>query len=157
MRELTLVGVAHPEFLEEGQYLLVDHPITAPLTEGDPTLGWEGDSRLAIYLHLENKNFVLFRLEHDNEYRAVARLPEGRVLDQQQMNLLIKRLVEHDVRRGFDPYQEIVKTQEAIEKDLRRNQHDQNIELGDKLHWAFAHSYVPGFDICRPRQVPKKV
>ena len=124
-----------------------------PLTEGEPSLGWEGDSRLVIYLHLKNQNFVLFRLEADNDYKPIAKLPTGRPLDQAQINSLIVNLIKHDHRRGFDPYEEIMAAQEKIRADEAQVRADQMAQLGDKIHWGLARSYLPGIDITRPRQL----
>ncbi len=105
-RELTLIRVDHPLNIDGDQWLRVDHPTLDPLTQGAPTLGWEGDPRLVVYLHGASKTFVLWRLEHDGEYRAVAALP-GEITPE-NINRLCARLVEIDTRSGFDAGQEVL-------------------------------------------------
>lgn len=145
-RELAIATVIHPEFLFDGTYLRVDHEGLRPLDDFD--------QRLAVYLHLRNQNFVLFRLEHDNEYRAVAQLPQGRVLNGETVNSLIQRLHEHDTHRGFDAHLEVVSAQDAIEREKRRVQLDFVTDWADKLHFGLSRSHLPGVDITRPRQAP---
>lgn len=100
-RELTLEAseIVHPAVID-GRTLWVSPEIEDmihKLHHGDPTLGWEGDPRLALYR--VNDRWVLYRLEHDNEYRVVCVSAAEQRLDER----LIQRLVEHDHRRGFDP------------------------------------------------------
>ena len=71
--------------------------IVQKLHYGDPTLGWEGDPRLALYHNRDH--WVLERLEADGAQRVVCRSKPGVSLDER----LILRLMEHDHRRGFDP------------------------------------------------------
>lgn len=70
---------------------------------GDPTLGWEGDPRLALYIEKDPRTaedrWVLSRYEADGEYRDILRSRPGVTLDER----LIIRLMEHDTRRGFNP------------------------------------------------------
>lgn len=72
--------------------------IVDKLQNGDPTLGWEGDPRLALYV-TEDGRWSVERYEADGEYRTVCVSRPGLHLDER----LIKRLVKHDQRRGFDP------------------------------------------------------
>ena len=151
MRELTLATVIHPDFLEDGTLMLVDHPTVAPLQDGAPDLGWEGDNRFAIYLHLADQRFIVYRLEHDNEYRGFARLPVGAELTPESINSLIGRIIAGDTRRGADPVGDIVRAQAAWERDRVREQTAQIADIADKLHWGLARSHLPGLDITRPR------
>lgn len=153
-REVTILGNVHPEFLENGTLLRVDHPTVDPLTSGAPTLGWDGDSRLAIYLHLQSQRFILYRLESDGEYRGIARLPIGAEITPASINSLITRLIEIDSRRGFDPGADVEKAQAKAEKARLANLSAQIAEVGDKLHFGLARQYLPGIDVFRPRQVP---
>lgn len=67
------------------------------LQNGDPTLGWEGDPRLALYWR-EDGRWEVSRYEN-GQYSTVCVSRPGVALDAR----LIMRLVEHDHRRGFDP------------------------------------------------------
>lgn len=67
------------------------------LHNGYPPLGWEGDPRLALYQ--QGEAWMLYRLEHDGRLQAICRSKPNTHLDVR----LIKMLVDHDQRRGFDP------------------------------------------------------
>ena len=100
-REITYASsqVLHPEY--RGSARLWQDPevsdIVHKLHHGDPTLGWEGDPRLALYLERgpAGQQWVLERLERDGKYRRVCRAKPGVALD----NSLIMHLVAHDMRR----------------------------------------------------------
>ena len=131
----------------------VDHPTVRPLSEGAPDLGWEADPRWAIYLHLQDKRFVVYRLEHDNEYRGFARLPEGQELTPESINQLILRIIAGDSRRGADPVAEIVRAQAEWQRDRDRENRAFIGDLADKLMWALSRQHLPGLDIPKQRFV----
>lgn len=147
LREATLLGVSHPEFIDNGTWQRVDHPVLDPLTTGNADYGWEGDDRLVIYLHLESKTFVLWRLEADGEYRTVAQF--SGVIDAENVNRLCQRLVRIDTRRGFDPYADVIAAEDkkAADKDARLR--EASDAFADKLHFGLARSHMPGVDISR--------
>jgi len=64
---------------------------------GDPTLGWEGDERLALY-RTEDHRWLLVRFEEDGSESIVCRSGPDTPLDRS----LIIRLIQHDARRGQD-------------------------------------------------------
>lgn len=150
-RELTLTSVYHPEFIDGWQ--LVDHPTIRPIQNGAPDLGWEGDTRLAVYLHNETKTFVLWRLEFDGEYRPVARLQSGQEITPDAVNSLIRNLVRIDARRGFDPGAEVQDAQDKWKADQEKVRKEAVADFADRLQFGFAHSHLPGVDVTRPRQV----
>jgi hypothetical protein len=145
-RELTLVDVHHPEFIGN-DWQRVDHPTVAPLADGAPDLGWEGDSRLAVYLCKPTQQFVLWRLENDGEYRPVAQLPSGAAITPDSVNRLIRRLVEIDQRRGFDPYLDVITSIEKAEKDQAQAQQERIVQVADKLLFGLSRSHLPGIDV----------
>ena len=145
-RELTILSIHHPEFIGN-DWQLVNHPTVAPLQEGAPELGWEGDSRLAVYLCKPTQQFVLWRLEADNEYRPVAQLPAGASITPDSVNKLCRRLVEIDQRRGFDPYQDVLTSIEKAEKVQADAQRERISETADKLLFGLSRSHLPGVDI----------
>ena len=104
MRELTYdpKQILHPQY-QKGKRLWTD-PEVADIVQrlhyGDPTLGWEGDPRLALYYVPAATaggagRWELQRLEADGEYRVVCRSRPGLALDLG----LIRHLVAHDMRR----------------------------------------------------------
>lgn len=102
MRELTYTStqIAHPEWVD-GRRLWLDpevRDVVSRLRDGDPTRGWEGDPRLALYFIPGSRQWELMRLEADGEYRTVARSKPGAKLTP----AIIDELVARDVRRGFD-------------------------------------------------------
>lgn len=145
-RELTISTVYHPEHIDN-DWQLVDHPTVLPLQQGAPDLGWEGDPRLAVYLCKPTQQFVLWRLEADNEYRPVAQLPAGAAITPDSINKLIGRLVEIDQRRGFDPYQDVLSAIAADEKAQEDAQRERIGEVADKLLFGLSRSHLPGLDI----------
>lgn len=145
-RELTLTAVHHPEFIGD-EWQLVDHPTVQPIADGAPDLGWEGDARLAVYLCKPTQQFVLWRLEADNEYRPVAQLPSGQAITPESVNRLCRRLVEIDQRRGFDPYLDVIGTIEKVEKAEAAAQSERISEVADKLLFGLSRSHLPGVDI----------
>lgn len=151
-RELTYAAVYHPEMID-GEWALVDHPTVRPLQNGDATLGWEGDTRLAVYLHLPSKTFMIWRLENDTTYRPVARLEPGAEITPASMCSAIRNLIRIDQRRGFVPLDEVEKVMALKAKHAETDRKDALDEFADKLHFGLAHSYLPGVDIVRPRQV----
>lgn len=92
--------------------------IVHKMHHGDPTIGWEGDPRLALY-H-DRDCWVLERLEADGQMRPVCRSKPGLALDER----LLIRLMEHDHRRGFDA--------NKLE-DGGRSQEDLDAEAADAL------------------------
>src|SRR5690606_13484044 len=81
VRELTYTStqIAHPEWVD-GRRLWLDpevRDVVTRLRDGDPTRGWEGDPRLALYFIPGSRQWELMRLEADGEYRTVARSKPG--------------------------------------------------------------------------------
>lgn len=151
-RELTLTTVYHPEHMEGG-WQRVDHPTVAPFQDGAPDLGWEGDSRLVVYLCLPTQQFVLWRLEHDGEYRPVATLPSGASITPGNVNSVIERLIAADTRRGADAYTKIMKSIDDYERAQEVDRQAWLGDVADHLLWGLANSHLPGIDITRPRQL----
>lgn len=147
-RELTLATVTHPQFIDGG-WIRVDHPTLDPLTQGEPTLGWEGDNRLVVYLHQPTQTFTLWRLEHDGEYRPVAKLPEGASITPESVNRLVSRLVEVDQRRGFDPYADVIRTQAIADRRAASDRQSWVSDFADKFHFALARTHLPGIDVAK--------
>lgn len=133
MRELTLGRVVHPEVVD-GRALWVDpevQDIVDRLQNGDPTLGWEGDPRMALYRSLDGR-WELWRLEHDNEYRMVCRSRPGLALDAR----LIEHLVAHDTRRGFDAQMALEAHNGKVYADRQRVSQDRMNSAAERLRWA---------------------
>lgn len=134
-RELTLrpAEILHPQNLD-GRAIWLDpevQDLVDRLHLGDPTIGWEGDPRLAIYRG-PGRTWELWRLENDGEYRMVCKSRPGLGLD----NRLIVRLVQHDARRGFDPKKAVDANNAKVDKERNSAIHDKKLAAADKLRWA---------------------
>lgn len=143
MRELTLRHneIAHPDFLE-GRTIWRDPSLDSvihKLHHGDPTKGWEGDPRLAVYFNPVDKTWELHRLEADGQYRICGRSKPGIPFDDR----VIDELVARDVRRGFDPHMHIVTQNTQVSN--RRSQAFQEWvreEIRPALEWHAAKGRV---------------
>jgi hypothetical protein len=132
-RENTALGIAHPEWVE-GRRLWIDPEVQAlvdKLHYGDPTIGWEGDERLALYRE-DGDRWLLMRLEHDGEYRPVCRSRPGLPLDER----LIMHLVAHDARRGVNPADKADAANAAVTKELDYQSTQKVHSAAEKLQWA---------------------
>lgn len=134
MRENTLGRVAHPDTirLPDGERHLIEDPHADRLFKGDPVLGWEGDDRLALYVNYRAGRWELIRLEGDGNYRFVVAVP-GFVRGHEAIGWLIVWLVEHDVRRGFDPRAATDAVNDGIEKAARKAETERNHEFAERL------------------------
>ena len=95
--------------------------IVDKLQNGDPTLGWEGDPRLALYFR-EDGRWEVSRYEN-GDYTTVCVSRPGVTLDER----LIMRLIEHDHRRGFDP-EEVVREFQPTKDDARSDRLRETLE-----------------------------
>ena len=146
-RELTLGTVLHPEFIDGGQWQRVDHPVLDPIQSGNAEVGFEGDPRLVVYLNLEHQTFVLWRLEHDGEYRPVASISGS--INEENVNRLCARLVEIDTRRGFDAGAEVIAAQDAYYADSDARLIEMSNDFAAKLRFALSRSHLPGVDVSK--------
>lgn len=111
----------------------IDNEITQALKYGYPPHGWEGDERLELAWNREEQRFELWRLEDDGQYHLVCRnRPGQRLVD---MNL-IKRLVEMDRQRGYDPKTAIDAHNDKIDKEIMDQKTAEYEQVAEKLKWA---------------------
>ena len=155
-RELTFATVHHPEFIDDGTWMLVDHPTVRPLQDGEPTLGWDGDPRLAVYLHLQSECFVVWRLEANGEYLPVAQYGLGQSITPESINQTIRDLIRTDSRRGFDPYDAVIEAQNIVDRHQETDRQAQVHELADKMLYGLSRSHLPGVDVTRVRNVTSR-
>lgn len=94
---MNLPSLSHPEYVN-GRRLWID-PVMSDLIDrlhhGDPTIGWEGDERLAVYYDRDERRWEIWRLEDDGVYRMVCRSAPDVVFDQR----ILWRLCEWDRNR----------------------------------------------------------
>lgn len=136
-REATLGRVSFPDPLVRdgvGRVLIVD-PVADKLAKGDPTMGWEGDERLALYINPLWALWEIWRLEHDNVMRLVMRLDASR-RGPEVVALAIAKLVQTDTRRGFDVTEAIDKANRDHEAAKDKKAAEVNEEFADRLGHA---------------------
>lgn len=152
-REQTLASVAHPEAHRLGRdgkgdlILLVDDPFVAPLQKGDPTMGWEGDVRVALYINPRRRRWELWRLEVDGRYRMTCCTPIEAHSGPDVVANFISFLIAHDTRRNVDVLGDVDGHNDTVDKahadatsDFHRN------ELAPRL--AFALKRDGALDHC---------
>lgn len=148
MRELS-TAVDHPEFLKDlSRVDVVAHPAVRTLYDGDGTLGWEGDSRLCLYLAETEGRYYLYRLEHDEVYRLVCRSQPYELLNEGGISRLIRHLLDIDTRRGFNAYEATMAVNTGIEA-TRQQLFDDTLNeetIPRIVHWA-GRAFIPGIDI----------
>lgn len=133
VRENSSTGLVHPTHLE-GREIWLDPEVKQlvhKLHYGDPTLGWEGDPRLAIYRTVD-RVWELWRLEFDNQYRLVCRSKPGLSLD----NRLILQLVAHDAQRGYNPGAEVTAHNQQLERTRDAEGDAKLAQTMEKVYWA---------------------
>jgi hypothetical protein len=134
-RELSVskTEIIHPNTLDgRGIWLAPEvQGFLDRLQNGDSTIGWEGDPRLALY-RTQDRRWEIWRQEHDGEPRLVCRSRPGLALD----NRLIMRLMEHDTRRGFRIKEHVDKVNAKVDADKAAALQPQKEAAADKLMWA---------------------
>lgn len=133
-REWTYRTIDHAEYLPDGRALWVApevQDIQRRLREGDPSLGWEGDPRLALYRAEADTRWYLYRLETDGQYRLVLRSrPDVSLIT------LIPWLVEHDTRRGFNAAEAVNAANEKLTRERDAAEHERAVEAMRKVIWG---------------------
>lgn len=144
LREASLGRFIHPTHIgvtRQGRQLYtlqrVDHPDADPIQAGAPALGWEGDSRLQLYVNPAENRWVLMRLENFSEYHAVIDSERGQRLNGEFVNELIRYLQLHDQHRGFDVVKALDAHEAKREADLDAA-HDDFVknDLVPAMQWA---------------------
>lgn len=115
--------LAHPDPFNSpaGPLELVVGAGTETLNDGDPTLGWPGDQRLALYINRQWIRWELWRLEADGVYRMTSSWPLA------------------DVRAG-----DIIGR--CITDCLRSDQRTNNVHLHEQVLAANARAHRPVLD-----------
>lgn len=105
------------------------------LRNGDPSCGWEGDERLALYMEQvpgrREPSWVLERLEDDGVYRVVTRSRPGA-----DLRKLPQVLVEHDRQRGFDAYLAVEAHNAALHARKDAEAGDRMAARLDRVVWS---------------------
>lgn len=155
-REVTYAHVSHPEHLgfRHGRDVLsmylVDDVFTETVTKGDSVLGWEGDPRLAVYMAMPQPacpeaSYWVVRLCADGTYQTILRAAAV-IKGPEIMAGFVRRLVEIDGRRGFDPIASLDKAEERARKAQDDQIADAAGDVADRL--AFAARKDGLLDFC---------
>lgn len=131
-----VMGIMRPHFQPDGGMIEIDSDLIDALHNGYSPLGWEGDPLLFLAWNRQTQRMELWRhnLHRDGKAGLVMRGPVGgRVAD---MNI-IRFLVEHDTRRGYDPVADYKAHNAKREKDLMDTQRDKMGEAAERLYYGF--------------------
>lgn len=135
-REETPQRLWHPEWVAGMRYW-TDGSVEAVMDRvhfGDQVKGWEGDPRLALYAQDTEAGRVweLLRLEHDGQYRLVARSAPNVPFDDR----IVDELIARDRRRGFDVGTTVASANELREREADRRMAELDAETSDRLAHA---------------------
>lgn len=119
--------------------LVEDQPqATDPIIFGAPDLGWAGDPKMAVYYWPRLRKYVLVRLCEDSDYRVILEFGNDHPLSPASVNRVVRRLVEHDARRGFDAHKAILDHNAKLDLQFeKRNEEWVNEEIAPRLAWAY--------------------
>lgn len=130
------MGIMQPHFQPDGGMIEIDSELIDALHNGYSPLGWEGDPLLFLAWNRATQRMELWRhnLHGDGKAGLIMRSKPGqRIAD---MNI-IRFLVEHDTRRGYDPVKEIADHNAKVRKDHLDAQRDKMGEAADRLYHGF--------------------
>lgn len=136
MRETQFRAHEHAAIAPSGASIIVSRDrmddLIGKLHHGDPTVGWEGDERLALAWNRDTQRWELWRRERDENYRLIAQSPIGHPFPDD----IIERLVTHDVRRGFDVSEYVRRANEKVEEQREYELSERLGPAHEKLAWA---------------------
>jgi hypothetical protein len=118
-------------FLPNGMSLYVDADFYDRLHNGDASVGWVGDERLAVY-H-EHGRIEIWRHCEDGEPRLIVRSRPGmNTLD----SAVLRFLAEHDSqsRRAYDVRADMDAVNAAVQKEYERQAKEKTDEAADRLY-----------------------
>lgn len=130
------MGIMQPHFQPDGGMIEIDSELVDALQNGYSPLGWEGDPLLFLAWNRQTQRMELWRhnLAGDGKAGLVMRGPVGgKVAD---MNI-IRFLVEHDTRRGYDPAAEIRAHNDKVIADAKSVERDKMGEAAERLYHGF--------------------
>lgn len=130
------MGIMTPHFQPDGGMFEIDSDLIDALHNGYAPLGWEGDPLLFLAWNRATQRIELWRhnLNRDGKPGLVMRSKPGqRTAD---MNL-IRFLVEHDTRRGYDAAADIAKHNAKVRQDHLDAQRDKMGEAAERLYHGF--------------------
>lgn len=128
------MGIRQQHIQPDGGLVEIDSDVLRVLTQGDQTLGWEGDDRLYLAWNRQDQRIELWRNNEDGVHRMILRGPVGqRVADMR----LVQFLLDHDPNRGFDPAASVRQHNIQVRKDNLAAQRDRTSEAAERLLWGF--------------------
>lgn len=112
------VGVYHPTY-QNGKRLWMDpevQEITDKLRFGDPTLGWEGDARFAIYMDGKTNRWEVQHIDDRGTRYVVCRSKPGAHLDE-RLIIEIRNKV-YRMNKGVNEFDAVEAHNEKVWKEL---------------------------------------
>lgn len=146
LREHSVAGIRHPDPMRVGDsgrvLTLIEDPLADRLQKGDPTFGWEGDERLALYVDHREGTWDLWRLEADGVYRPTMRLSALTWRGPEAVAEMITQLLSRDQRRGVNVLKVVEDSHAKVEAEAERKATERNEAFADKLAWALTKDGV---------------
>lgn len=118
----------------------VDHDVNDAIQQGRGA--WEGDPRYQLYANPKDQTWELWRLEHDQVYRMEGRQMQpgpgqtGQRLGDELLDTILTRLVLKDVRRGYDPVDELDAHEAAMDRQWDWDTSEIAGDFADRLKHA---------------------
>lgn len=126
-------NLQRPEYLANGEAVLIDSDLLDKLRYGDPISGWEGDVNMNLWYNRNDDRIYLSSFDdNQQEYIICRSAPGARVAD---MNLL-HLVVTHDRNKGFDLAKSMETTEAQVEKEKLDKFKDAHNEVANKLAWG---------------------
>lgn len=136
MRETQFRATDHRDHLPSGAAILAAggamDDLLGKLHNGDPTMGWGGDPRLALAFNRQTDRWELWRMEHDGEYRIVCVSKRGAGFPPD----LIKNLMSMDGQRGYDLVKDLDRSRQMATAAEDYTFHQKMAPKVEKLAWA---------------------
>jgi hypothetical protein len=137
-RQDTVSRINHPEHLTINgiELTLIDDPLVDKIQTGDSVLGWEGDSRLAVYFNQKFLTWELWRFEASGEY-ALQEAWHARMIPAADIaGKMVDWLIRHDSHRGFNLYDHVSAENAKLEAMFAKEQSVFHEQVADGLAWA---------------------
>lgn len=127
------MSLQYPEYLANGELVLIDGDLLDKLRYGDPISGWEGDPNMNLWYNNHDDRIYLSTFDGAGEEYVVCRSPIGkRTVDMNLLDMLVRR----DPKRGYNIAEDIEKDNEAVIEKRESANAEAHEEVAKKLAWG---------------------